>query len=181
MKQQLIWNKNSLIMGRQDYQWKHEPCLYGWKDTGPHSFYADRKQATVINCDRPSKADIHPTMKPIGLFDYQIKNSTKEGDVVLDLFSGSGTTIVACEQNNRIAYGMEYDPKYCDAIVKRWQNLTGGRYGGKRWSRDTIRTIRYVDILYNHHPLKKEWVFCCGKPTRKNSKLQPKSYCFYFF
>lgn len=126
VKQELVWNKNSLVMGRQDYQWKHEPCLYGWKDTGTHNWYSDRKQTTVIDWDRPSKADIHPTMKPVGLFDYQIKNSSNVNDIVLDLFSGSGTTIMACEQNGRNGYGMEYDPKYCDAIVKRWQSLTGG-------------------------------------------------------
>jgi site-specific DNA-methyltransferase (adenine-specific) len=125
VKQELIWNKNSLVMGRQDYQWKHEPCLYGWKDTSSHAWYSDRKQTTIINWDRPSKADLHPTMKPIGLFDYQIKNSSKAGDNILDLFGGSGTTIIACEQNNRNAYTMEYDPKYVDVIIKRWETLTG--------------------------------------------------------
>ena len=125
VKQELIWNKNSMVMGRQDYQWKHEPCLYGWKETSSHAWYSDRKQTTIINWDRPSKADLHPTMKPIGLFDYQIKNSSKEGDNILDLFGGSGTTIMACEQNNRNAYTMEYDPKYVDVIIKRWEEFTG--------------------------------------------------------
>lgn len=125
VKQELIWNKNSMVMGRQDYQWKHEPCLYGWKETSSHAWYSDRKQTTIINWDRPSKADLHPTMKPIGLFNYQIKNSSKAGDNILDLFGGSGTTIMACEQNNRNAYTMEYDPKYVDVIIKRWEEFTG--------------------------------------------------------
>ena len=85
VKQELIWNKNSLVMGRQDYQWKHEPCLYGWKETNSHIWYGDRKQTTVIDWERPTKSDLHPTMKPVGLFDYQIKNSSKAGDNILDL------------------------------------------------------------------------------------------------
>lgn len=125
VKQELIWNKNSMVMGRQDYQWKHEPCLYGWKETGSHEWYSDRKQVTVIDWDRPIKADLHPTMKPIGLFDYQIKNSSKEGDNILDLFGGSGTTLMACEQNKRNAYIMELDPKYVDVIINRWEQFTG--------------------------------------------------------
>lgn len=125
VKQELIWNKNSLVMGRQDYQWKHEPCLYGWKETDSHHWYGDRKQTTVIDFDRPTKSELHPTMKPVGLFDYQIKNSTKKCDNVLDLFGGSGTTIMACEQNGRNAYVMEYDPHYIDVIIERWENFTG--------------------------------------------------------
>ena len=125
VKQELIWNKSSLVMGRQDYQWKHEPCLYGWKETNSHAWYGDRKQTTVIDWERPNKSDLHPTMKPIGLFDYQIRNSSKAGDNILDLFGGSGTTIMACEQNNRNAYVMEYDPKYVDVIIQRWENFTG--------------------------------------------------------
>lgn len=125
VKQELIWNKSSLVLGRQDYQWKHEPCLYGWKETNSHAWYGDRKQTTVIDWERPTKSDLHPTMKPVGLFDYQIKNSSKAGDNILDLFGGSGTTIMACEQNNRNAYVMEYDPRYVDAIVQRWENFTG--------------------------------------------------------
>lgn len=125
VKQELIWNKNSMVMGRQDYQWKHEPCLYGWKETGSHEWYSDRKQVTVIDWDRPIKADLHPTMKPIGLFDYQIKNSSKEGDNILDLFGGSGTTLMSCEQNKRNAYIMELDPKYVDVIINRWEQFTG--------------------------------------------------------
>jgi site-specific DNA-methyltransferase (adenine-specific) len=125
VRQCLIWNKNSMVLGRQDYQWKHEPCLYGWKDGASHLWASDRKQTTVIDYTRPGRADIHPTMKPIGLFDYQIKNNTKGGDVVLDLFNGSGTTIMACEQNGRFARCMELDPRYVDAAVNRWEQFTG--------------------------------------------------------
>ena len=125
VRQCIIWNKNSMVMGRQDYQWKHEPCLYGWKDGAGHLWASDRKQTTVINWDRPTKDNIHPTMKPVGLFDYQIKNNTKGGDIVLDLFNGSGTTIMACEQNGRTGYAMELDPRYVDATIKRWETFTG--------------------------------------------------------
>lgn len=125
VREELIWEKNSLVIGRQDYQWKHEPCLYGWVEGGSHSWYSDRKQTTVMHFDKPQHSDLHPTMKPVALFDYQIKNSTKSGDVVLDLFGGSGTTIMACEQNGRNACVMEYDPKYADAIIKRWEDFTG--------------------------------------------------------
>ena len=125
VRQCLVWNKNVMVMGRQDYQWKHEPCLYGWKDGASHLWAADRKQTTVIDFKRPTKNDLHPTMKPIGLFDYQIKNNTKGGDVVLDLFGGSGTTIMACEQNGRKAYTMEFDPRYVDVIIDRWEKFTG--------------------------------------------------------
>ncbi len=125
VRQVLIWVKNAMVMGRQDYQWKHEPCLYGWKSGAGHLWASDRKQTTVLEFDRPTKNKEHPTMKPVALFDYQIKNNTKGGDIVLDLFAGSGTTVIACEQNGRTAYVMEYDPRYCDVIVKRWENLTG--------------------------------------------------------
>ena len=125
VREELIWEKNNLVMGRQDYQWKHEPCLYGWVEGGSHSWYSDRKQTTVMHFDKPQRSDLHPTMKPVALFDYQIKNSTKSGDVVLDLFGGSGTTVMACEQNGRNACVMEYDPKYVDVIIKRWEDFTG--------------------------------------------------------
>ena len=123
-KQNLIWNKNTMVLGRQDYQWKHEPCLYGWKE-GTHLWASDRKQTTVIDFKRPTQSKIHPTMKPVGLFDYQIKNNTKQGDIVLDLFNGSGTTIMACEQNKRLARCMELDPRYVDAAIQRWETFTG--------------------------------------------------------
>lgn len=125
VREVLIWNKNSMVLGRQDYQWKHEPCLYGWKEGASHLWASDRKQTTVIDFKRPTRSEIHPTMKPIGLFDYQIKNNTKGGDAVLDLFSGSGTTIMACEQNGRRAYAMELDPRYVDAAIDRWEKFTG--------------------------------------------------------
>lgn len=125
VKETLIWEKNNIVLGRQDYQHKHEPCLYGWVEGGSHSWYSDRKQTTVMHFDKPQRSDLHPTMKPVALFDYQIKNSTKSGDTVLDLFGGSGTTIMACEQDGRNACVMEYDPKYVDVIIKRWEDFTG--------------------------------------------------------
>ena len=124
VRQCLIWYKNSLVIGRQDYQWKHEPCLYGWKK-GSHKWYADRKQTTVLEFDRPTKSELHPTMKPVDLIGYQIKNSSKENDIVLDLFGGSGSTLIACEQLNRNCYMMELDPKYIDVIIDRWEQFTG--------------------------------------------------------
>lgn len=125
VRQCLIWNKNSMVMGRQDYQWKHEPCLYGWKDGASHLWAADRKQTTVLEFKKPTRNAEHPTMKPIQLFDYQIQNNTKVGDIVLDQFGGSGTTIMACEQNGRTGYVMEFDPKYVDVIIDRWEKFTG--------------------------------------------------------
>lgn len=120
----LIWNKNSLVMGRQDYHWKHEPCLYGWKEGASHLWASDRKQSTVLNFDRPSVNDLHPTMKPVALFAYQLTNNTHEGDIVLDVFGRSGTSIIACEQTNRKCRTCELDPHYCDVILQRWENLT---------------------------------------------------------
>lgn len=125
VRQCLIWNKNALVIGRQDYQWKHEPCLYGWKDGASHLWASDRKQSTVLEFEKPQKNNLHPTMKPIKLFDYQIKNNTKGDDIVLDLFGGSGTTIMAAEQNGRRGFVMEYDPKFVDVIVDRWEQFTG--------------------------------------------------------
>nr|DAF68108.1 MAG TPA: adenine specific DNA methyltransferase [Caudoviricetes sp.] len=125
VRQILIWAKSTMVMGRQDYQWKHEPCIYGWKGGAGHLWASDRKQTTILEFDRPTANKEHPTMKPIALFDYQIQNNTKGGDIVLDLFGGSGTTIMACEQNGRDACVMEYDPKYVDVIIKRWENFTG--------------------------------------------------------
>lgn len=125
VKQELIWFKNSLVLGRQDYQWQHEPCLYGWKNDGSHMWYGDRKQTTILEFDKPLANKEHPTMKPIPLFDYQIKNSSKKGDKILDIFGGSGTTMIACEHNDRCAYIMELDPRYVDVIINRWEELTG--------------------------------------------------------
>lgn len=125
VREELIWVKNQMVLGRQDYQWQHEPCLYGWNEDGTHAWYSDRKQTTILRFDKPQRADLHPTMKPIPLFDYQIKNSTKSGDIVLDLFGGSGTSIMACEQDKRTCYTMEFDPKYVDVIINRWEQFTG--------------------------------------------------------
>ena len=125
VRQCLIWVKQALVMGRQDYQWKHEPCLYGWRDGASHGWYADRKQTTVLEFDRPSRSEEHPTMKPVALFAYQIGNSTAPQGLVYDPFLGSGTTLIAAEQLGRKCYGMEISPQYCDVIVKRWETLTG--------------------------------------------------------
>ncbi|MDD7461569.1 MAG: site-specific DNA-methyltransferase [Prevotellaceae bacterium] len=115
-----VWVKDMFVMGRQDYQWKHEPCLYGWKQGAAHYWNADRKQTTVWNFDKPKANRIHPTMKPIALMAYPICNSTRRGEIVVDLFSGSGSTIMACQQTDRIGYGMEIDPKYVAASVRRF-------------------------------------------------------------
>lgn len=153
VKQCLIWNKNALVLGRQDYQWKHEPCLYGWKSGASHYFVKNRKLTTVlndgvdidvmtsdelrelireitepssvINENKPTRNGEHPTMKPVGLLSRQIRNSSRIGEKVLDLFGGSGSTLIACEQLGRTCYMMELDPKYCDVIIKRWETLTG--------------------------------------------------------
>lgn len=147
VRQCLIWVKNALVLGRQDFQWKHEPCLYGekalpvgetaeyededhepclygWKD-GKHYWFKNRKQTTILEFDKPLKSAEHPTMKPIKMFDYEIKCNTKESENVLDLFSGSGTTLMACEQDGRNAYCMEFDPKFVDVIINRWEQFTG--------------------------------------------------------
>ncbi len=157
VRQCLIWNKNSFVMGRQDYHWKHEPCLYGWKSGAAHYFIDDRTQSTVIedkgldfkkmkkaelvallkeifsdkvsttviNEDKPMRSAEHPTMKPLKLLERLIKNSSRTGELVLDTFGGSGSTMMTCEQLNRTCYMMELDPIYCDVIAKRWENFTG--------------------------------------------------------
>ena len=125
VRQCLVWVKSVFAIGRSDYHWKHEPCLYGWKDGAAHTWESDRKQTTVLNFDKPASSGLHPTMKPVELFEYQLLNNTKHGDIVLDLFGGSGTTAVACEKTSRHARLMELDPKYCDVIVKRWEQFTG--------------------------------------------------------
>lgn len=142
IRQCLIWVKNQMVLGRQDFQWQHEPCLYGenpddevgdehapcmygWKDGAAHRWYKNRKQKTVLQFDKPVVSKEHPTMKPVKLFDYQMQCNTKSNDIVLDLFAGSGTAIIAAEQNGRTAYCMEYDPKYADVIIERWEALTG--------------------------------------------------------
>lgn len=157
VRQCLIWNKNTFVLGRQDYQWKHEPCLYGWKDGAAHYFVDDRTQSTVFEDkghdidhmkkeemkallkelfedkisttvmeeDKPSRSAEHPTMKPIKLLARQIKNSSKKGENVLDIFGGSGSTLITCEQLDRHCFTVELDPKYCDVIIKRWEDFTG--------------------------------------------------------
>lgn len=123
VKQCLIWVKSSMVLGRQDYHWKHEPCLYGWKEGAAHGWYSDRKQTTVLEFERPNRNAEHPTMKPVPLFAYQIGNSSKQGDIVADGFGGSGTTMVACHQIGRKAYIVEFDPKYCQVIIDRMLKL----------------------------------------------------------
>lgn len=125
VRQCLIWKKSSQVMGRQDFHWKHEPCLYGWKDGAAHLWANDRKQTTVMEFDKPARNGEHPTMKPVAIFEYQMLNNTKGGDIVLDSFAGSGTTAIAAEKNGRVAHLLELDPRYCDVIVKRWQDFTG--------------------------------------------------------
>lgn len=156
IREQLIWVKNVFALGRQDYQWRHEPCLYGWKDGAGHYFINSRTESTVfddtpdfdhltkadavellraiyeggvatttIHEKKPTASKLHPTMKPLGLIGYQIANSSKRGDSVLDLFGGSGSTLMACEQLKRRCFMMEYDPHYCDVIIDRWEAFTG--------------------------------------------------------
>jgi site-specific DNA-methyltransferase (adenine-specific) len=141
LKQQLIWVKNTMVMGRQDYQWKHEPCLYGWLKGDSHKWYSDRKQTTVIEWDKPQRNGEHPTMKPIGLFSYQIENSSKVGDIVIDAFGGSGTTMVACEQLKRKGYVIEFDPRYCQVIIDRMIKLNPSieiKRNGVKYESNTI-------------------------------------------
>lgn len=155
IRENLIWVKSVFALGRQDYQWRHEPCLYGWKDGAAHYFVNDRTQSTVteegldlehmkkeelrdllksiltetpttaLYFEKPSKSVEHPTMKPVALFAKQIENSTRPGEKVIDTFGGSGTTLVCCEQLGRTCYSAELDPGYCDVIIKRWEKLTG--------------------------------------------------------
>lgn len=120
----VIWAKNSLTLSRTDYQSQHEPCLYGWVNNGSHSFYGDRKQVSIWRFDK-ERVEGHTTPKPVALVARAIANSSKSGDLIIDLFGGSGSTLIACEQTNRSARIMELDPKYCDVIVNRWENLTG--------------------------------------------------------
>lgn len=123
LRQCLVWVKNSMVIGRQDYQWMHEPILYGWMQGEAHRWFGDRKQTTVLSFDRPTSSKDHPTMKPIALLSHLIRNSSKQDDIVLDPFAGSGSTLVACEHEERVAYLMELDPKYCDVIRKRYAKL----------------------------------------------------------
>lgn len=120
-----IWKKNSLVFGRSPYQWQHEPCLFGWKKGGKHQWYSDRKQTTIWEYDRPKSSKEHPTMKPVPLMAYPIKNSSMSNCIVLEPFCGSGSTLIACEETNRICYAIELDEKFIDVIVKRFIEKTG--------------------------------------------------------
>ena len=120
-----IWKKQSLVLGRSPYQWQHEPCLYGWKKNGKHQWYTGRKETTIWEFDKPKKNGDHPTMKPIPLLAYPIENSSLSNSVVLDPFGGSGSTLIACEQTDRICYTIELDEKFCDVIVKRYMEQVG--------------------------------------------------------
>jgi DNA modification methylase len=160
VKQNLIWVKNSLVLGRQDYQWRHEPILYGWKEGAAHYFVNDRCQTTVfenevdpdsmtheellryvkhlaqrmediqtsvIRENRPTRSDLHPTMKPVPLCAKLIQNSSKRGDNIIDFFGGSGSTLMACEETGRNCFTMELDPGYASVIISRWEDATGER------------------------------------------------------
>ena len=120
-----IWKKQSLVLGRSPYQWQHEPCLFGWKKNGKHQWYSDRKQTTIWEFDKPKKNGDHPTMKPVPLIAYPIKNSSMSNCIVLDPFGGSGSTLIACEQTNRLCHTIELDEKYCDVIIKRYIEQVG--------------------------------------------------------
>ncbi|KUO69870.1 MAG: lactate dehydrogenase [Desulfosporosinus sp. BRH_c37] len=148
-----IWVKDTFVMGRQPYQWQHEPALFGWKPTGAHYWNGDRKQTTIWNFDRPRVNDIHPTMKPIPLIEYIIKNSSKYGDIVVDTFLGSGTTLLAADNTDRICYGSELDPKYCQVIIERWINYKDGINGddvviereGQQYKYSDLKVEQVVD------------------------------------
>ena len=122
-----IWVKNSLVLGRSDYQWQHEPVLFGWKKGGKHSWYSDRRQTTIWNYDKPKRNKNHPTSKPLDLLGYPICNSSQENAIVLDSFGGSGSTLMACEQLNRICHMMELDEKYASVILRRYVEDTGDK------------------------------------------------------
>ena len=125
VRQCIIWLKDMFVMGRKDYHFKHEPCIYGWKSGAAHNWFTDRKQTSVLEFKRPSRSESHPTMKPVELFEYQIGNSCPPKGIVLDTFLGSGTSIIASEKLGMTCYGLELDPHYCDVIIQRWENATG--------------------------------------------------------
>ena len=139
-----IWKKESLVLGRSPYQWQHEPVLYGWKQKGKHKWYAGRKETTIWEFDKPKKNGDHPTMKPIPLLAYPIMNSSLTNSVVLDPFGGSGSTLIACEQTDRICYTVELDEKFCDVIVKRYIEQVGSDEGVSL-QRDGV-TFKYSEL-----------------------------------
>lgn len=140
-----VWVKNSMVMGRQDYQWQHEPCLYGWKPGAGHFWNSDRKQTTVWNFDKPQRNAIHPTMKPIALMAYPICNSSLPGQIVADFFSGSGSTLLACQQTDRICCAMEIDPRYVSATVSRYRAM---------FPEQPVRLIRGGELMNTEETLK---------------------------
>ena len=142
-----IWKKNALVLGRSPYQWQHEPCLFGWKVSGKHLWYSDRKQTTIWEYDRPKSSKEHPTMKPVALMAYPIQNSCMSNCIVLDPFLGSGSTLIACEETNRICYGIELDEKFADVIVRRYIEKVGGS-DGVFLLRDNVK-IPYSEV--EHH------------------------------
>jgi len=139
-----IWKKQSLVLGRSPYQWQHEPCLYGWKKKGKHLWYTGRKESTIWEFDKPKKNGDHPTMKPIPLLAYPIMNSSLTNSLVLDPFGGSGSTLIACEQTDRICYTVELDEKFCDVIVKRYIEQVGSS-AGVSVQRDGL-TYQYAEV-----------------------------------
>ena len=140
-----IWVKNSLVLGRSDYQWQHEPVLYGFLQNGKHRWYSDRKQTTIWNYDKPKRNENHPTSKPLDLLGYPIQNSSQENAIVLDTFGGSGSTLMACEQLGRICYTMELDEKYASVILRRYAEGAGDA-SGIHVLRDGER-IPYADLV----------------------------------
>ncbi len=124
IQSQIIWNKSPFVIGRADYHWKHEVCWYGYKGKN-HQWHGGRTKATVWDVAKTNTSNLHPTMKPTALAEIACENSTKKGDSVLDLFGGSGSTLIACEKTQRKCFMMELDPKYCDVIIKRWENYSG--------------------------------------------------------
>lgn len=139
-----IWKKQSLVLGRSPYQWQHEPVLFGWKKSGKHNWYADRKQTTIWEFEKPKKNGDHPTMKPVALVAYPILNSSLTNCIVLDPFGGSGSTLIACDQTERICYTIELDEKYCDVIIKRYIEQAGNA-DGVFLLRDGMK-YRYCDL-----------------------------------
>ena len=134
VKSTLIWNKNAATFSRSDYHNRFEPCLYGWKEGASHRWYGGHKQTTVFDFKKPARSELHPTMKPVPLFERQIRNSSLKGDIVLDTFGGSGTMLIACENSERRGRSIEMNPHYCDVIIARWEDCSGEKavkIGGK--------------------------------------------------
>lgn len=142
----IVWNKQVATFGRQDYFWKHEPILYGWKEGSAHSWHGPNNEVSVWDIDRPVKSEEHPTMKPIALIERALANSSQPGDLLLEPFSGSGSTLIACEKNGRKCYGLELDPHYCSVIIERWQKFTGKEAttfrDGKEIGYNTLKSLQ---------------------------------------